>query len=409
MDLRKTADLIIKEAIASALPDAAVKRALSGRCFPGSVYIVAIGKAAWQMASAVAAVLGEGLTRGIVITKYGHVNGAIPRTACYEAGHPTPDENTYRATEKALELVSGLSADDTVILLISGGGSALFEQPLIGGEEMSAVTEQLLASGADIREINTIRKRLSAVKGGRFGLRCRPAHVLSVILSDVLGDPPGSIASGPAYPDDSTTEQALEIVRKYRLRLSEQAIVCLKRPLPDKSELSHIETLVTGSVKQLCASAKKTCERLGIEPVILTDTLCTEARLAGRALAERAKENAGRRPVAFIEGGETVVRLTGKGLGGRNQELALAAAEGISGLPDTAIFSVGSDGTDGPTDAAGGFVDGTTYGRLRSLGIDPEAVLRENDSFHALEKVGGLVVTGPTGTNVNDLSVLLML
>lgn len=291
MTLREMAEAIICEAIASALPNEAVKRALKGRAFPGRVLLVAIGKAAWQMAKSASDTLGDVISKGIVITKYEHVMGSIPSVECCEAGHPKPDKNTYLATEKALKMVSDLTADDTVIFLISGGGSALFEKPLISEEEMIDITGQLLSCGADITEMNTIRKRLSAVKGGRFGIACAPAHVLSVVLSDVLGDPLDMIASGPAYPDASTTEQALDIVDKYGLSLSESAMACLRKPLPTKEELTHVESIITGSVKQLCESAKSTCERLGITPIILTDRLCAEARMAGAALSKIAKEN----------------------------------------------------------------------------------------------------------------------
>ena len=257
-------------------------------------------------------------------------------------------------------------------------------------------------------EMNVIRKRLSAVKGGRFAQRCAPARVLSVVLSDIIGDPLDMIASGPAYPDFSTTEQAMQIVKKYSLRLSGQAMEALCRPTP--AVLDNVQTQVTGSVRQLCSAAAETCRELGIQPVVLTASLCCTARDAGSMLGSIAQFHGDTDvPLAFIMGGETVVRLTGHGLGGRNQELALAAAPAIAGMPGAAVFSLGSDGTDGPTDAAGGYVDGTTVPRLAEMGVSVDAVLRDNDSYHALQKCGGLIVTGPTGTNVNDLSVVLLL
>ena len=365
-------------------------------------------KAAWQMAKAASDELGDKIRQGIVITKHGYSMGSIGNLRIREAGHPVPDGDSYSATREALDMVRGLTAEDTVLFLVSGGGSALFESPLIPEGGLEDITRQLLACGADITEMNVIRKRLSDVKGGRFALHCAPARVLSVVLSDVLGDPLDMIASGPAYPDSSTPEQAMEIVKKYGLRLSEDALETLALPTPSK--LENVQTQVTGSVSQLCRAAEETCRELGIQPIVLTDSLCCTARDAGSMLGSIARLHRNTdRPLAFLMGGETVVRLTGHGIGGRNQKLALAAAPAIAGIPGAAVFSVGSDGTDGPTDAAGGYVDGATVPRLAELGICVDAVLRDNDSYHALQKTGGLIVTGPTGTNVNDLTVLLLI
>ena len=405
--LRRHADAIVNAAIRAVQPHDAVRRALEDQAFPGHVILVAAGKAAWQMAKVAHDCLGDGIDQGIVITKYGHVMGSIADFACYEAGHPIPDENSFRATEKALDLVSNLTAGDTVLFLLSGGGSALFEKPLIPGAELQDITGQLLASGADIVEINTIRKRLSAVKGGRFALACAPARVFCVVLSDILGDPLDMIASGPAAPDSGTCVQALAIVEKYGLRLSPQALALLEQETP--KELTNVTNRITGSVRELCAAAERACRELGYEPRILTDSLSCQARDAGVFLASVLREHVGSgRKLAFIAGGETVVRLTGHGKGGRNQELALAAAEGIAGIPGAAVFSVGSDGTDGPTDAAGGYVDHETFGTLNARGIHISRVLEDNDSYHALQQCGGLIITGPTGTNVNDVAVALL-
>lgn len=426
MSLRRDADYIIKESIHKVLPDEAVAQALAGKTFglektfgsektlgsekalnSGEIYVVAAGKAAWQMAKAAADIMGEQIEAGVVLTKYDHVMGDIPKMTCYEAGHPVPDENSFLGTQAALDLVEDLSAEDTVLFLLSGGGSALFEKPLIPGEELADITKQLLACGADIVEINTIRKRLSAVKGGKFAKMCAPAQVYSIVLSDILGDPLDMIASGPAYPDSATSENALAIVDKYGLKLKEGTLALLHEETP--KALDNVETVITGSVKNLCKAAADACRALGYEPIFLTDQLACEAREAGAFLAAIAKSHQdSEKSLAFIAGGETVVHLTGKGLGGRNQELALAAAEGIAGLRDTAVFSVGSDGTDGPTDAAGGYVDGETKGLLAKEGMDIYQVLQQNDAYHALEKVGGLIVTGATGTNVNDVAVLLI-
>ena len=408
MNLRSDADGIIEEALAAILPDAAVQKALHGHRFAGGrIVLAAVGKAAWQMARAAADALGERIDCGIVITKYDHVMEAIPRVTCMEAGHPVPDENSFAATEEALRLTEHLTAEDTVLFLLSGGGSALFEKPLIPAAELTDLTEQLLASGADIVEMNTIRKRMSAVKGGRFAAHCAPAHVFSIVLSDILGDPHDMIASGPAHPDASTAADAHGIVEKYHLRLSAAAAKLLDTPLP--SSLPNVEAHITGSVRELCAAAAAAAERRGYTPVLLTDQLASEAREAGRFLAAIARTHAGDGiSYAYIAGGETVVQVRGKGRGGRNQELALAASVGIAGLTNVAVFSVGSDGTDGPTDAAGGYVDGGTAAALAREDKSATAALAENDAYPALNAVGGLIMTGPTGTNVNDVAVVLI-
>lgn len=408
MDLRQDADRIYSAAIEQALPDVAVREALAGRDFgSGRVILISVGKAGWQMASAARSILGARITAGAVITKYEHSQGPLEPLEILEAGHPIVDEASFRAAGRALELVSGLTAEDTVLFLLSGGGSALFEQSPLSLAELQDISQQLLACGANIQEINCIRKRLSLVKGGRFGAACAPAHVLSVILSDVVGDRLDMIASGPACVDTSTTAEALDLVERYHLRLSEQAMALLRQPLP--SSLPHVENHMCGSVSQLCATAAQVCRRLGYRPELVSDRLDCEAKDAGAMLAGLLRQHTGcREPLAFIAGGETVVKLTGRGKGGRNQELALSAAAGISGMENAAVFSVGSDGTDGPTDAAGGYVDGGTAARLEALGLSIPAVLAENDAYHALRAVDGLIITGPTGTNVNDLSVALL-
>lgn len=408
MNVRGDAEAIIRESIKSVLPDEAVARALSQKQFgSGKLYVAAAGKAAWQMAKAASDILGDRIEQGVVVTKYDHVQGEIPRMVCFEAGHPVPDENSFLGTQAVINLVTGLDSEDTVIFLLSGGGSALFEKPLLPAEELQDITKQLLACGADIVEINTIRKRLSAVKGGKFAQICEPAKVYSIVLSDILGDPLDMIASGPAYPDSSTSEEAAAIAQKYQLRLSNEAKQLLQKETP--KQLSNVETVITGSVRQLCQAAAQACEACGYHPVFLTDQLDCEAREAGAFLAAIAKSHQNStESLAFIAGGETVVHLTGKGLGGRNQELALAAAQGIAGLEHTAVFSIGSDGTDGPTDAAGGYVDGQTKALLTEAGMDIYQVLQQNDAYHALERTGGLIRTGATGTNVNDVAVILI-
>lgn len=409
MNMRKDAAQIMQASLHAVLPDAAVRRALQAFRQPkGRLVMVALGKAAWQMAHAASDALGNAIEEGIVITKYGHDMGPIPRTAIWQAGHPIPDQNSFDATAAAIELVQPLRQQDTVLLLISGGGSALFEKPLCPPDELTDMTDQLMRCGANIVEINTLRKRISAVKGGRFAQLCAPAQVFSIVLSDIVGDPLDMIASGPAYPDQSTTEQAISIVQKYGLHLSPTILSLLEQPMPHT--LDNVETHITGSVRELCTAAAAQCRALGYDPVILTDSLSCEAREAGSFLAAVAQYQARicQAPCAFIAGGETVVHITGTGKGGRNQELALSAARGLSGIPNAVLFSVGSDGTDGPTDAAGGIVDGSTRDALLAQGIGIEAFLQQNDAYTALDRVGGLIRTGPTGTNVNDVAVLLL-
>lgn len=370
MSIYTDAQEIIHSALEACLPDQAVRRALEGKELgSGRVFLVALGKAAWQMARCAAELLGPRLEQGVVVTKHGHSQGDIPRCQVFEGGHPVPDEGSFRGTRAAMELVQDLAPQDTVVLLVSGGGSALFERPLIPAEEL--------------------------------------AQVYSIVLSDILGDPLDMIASGPAYPDRSTCAQARAIAEKYQLPLSGQARALLDQETP--KELDNVETVITGSVRELCSAAAAVCQRLGYETHILTDQLCCQAREAGSFLASIARTHGQEgRSLAFLAGGETVVLLTGKGLGGRNQELALSAAEGISGMENALIFSLGSDGTDGPTDAAGGIVDGQTRGKLAQAGLTIHQVLADNDAYHALEKVGGLIHTGPTGTNVNDVAVVLL-
>lgn len=408
MRVVEDAQIIMKAALDAALPDTAVKKALAELPeYRGKLILVAVGKAAWQMAAAAYRELGGKIDGGIVITKHDHAQGPIGPLEIREAGHPVPDEDSYTATQAAIDLVTPLGADDLVLFLISGGGSALFEKPLIDSAEMDDITRQLLACGADIVEMNTLRKRLSAVKGGKFAQLCAPAQVFSVVLSDILGDPMDMIASGPAYPDSATKEQAKAIVEKYGLKLSTDALALLDVETP--KELSNVQSQITGSVRQLCAAASQTAKELGYEPVVLSANLYCEAREAGSFLAAIAQTHAGDgKSLAYIAGGETVVHLTGKGKGGRNQEIALSAAKGIDGIEDCVVFSLGSDGTDGPTDAAGGICTGESAAKLRAQGISIDAVLKDNDAYPALKGIDGLIFTGPTGTNVNDLSCLLI-
>ena len=405
--LRIDAEKEAYTAINAVLPEGAVQRALLGKPFPGRVFLIAVGKAAPRMARSALSALSVPVTEGIVISKYGHFDSPIEGLRCFEAGHPVPDENSVLAGEAALKLTKDLREDDTVLFLLSGGGSALFEKPLIPLPELQDITNQLLACGADIVEINTIRKRLSAVKGGKFAAHCSPARVEAVILSDILGDPLDSIASGPVSPDSATSGDALAIAEKYALRLSAAARACLYEETP--KALDNVNAQVVGSVRELCRAAGEACRSMGYETVFLTDQLNCEAREAGRFLASVLRSHAGDgKKLAFLSGGETVVHLTGHGLGGRNQELALAASEGLRGMKNACVLSVGSDGTDGPTEAAGGYTDGDSFDALKAAGLDLYEVLKDNDAYHALKAVDGLIVTGPTGTNVNDLYLALL-
>jgi len=406
--LKKDAEYIIKNSIAEMLPERAVKNALSGFIFNGPVHMVAIGKAAYRMAEAACDHLGERIVSGLVVTKYGHA-GASDRFKIIEAGHPVPDLNSVAAASAALEIVNPLGRGDAVLLLISGGGSALFEMPADGLTlgDVGRVTDRLLSCGADITEINAIRKKLSVVKGGGFAAAAYPAKVYSVILSDVLTDDPATIASGPACPDTGGVD-ASGVIKKYGLTFDKK----ITERLETKINVGPVDVVnvICGSVREFCASAAKHAERLGYETQILTTSLGCEAREAGRFLGaigryiRRANNN---NPRAVIAGGETTVTLKGAGLGGRNQELALAAADEIAGLSGIIIFSFGSDGTDGPTDAAGGIVDGGTKKNLAERGLILSDILADNDSYNGLKACGGLIVTGPTGTNVNDVSVIL--
>ena len=406
--LRRDADVILRSSLNTVLPDEAVRRALRDlRPGKGRVLLVAAGKAAWQMAKTAVGILDGRISAGIVITKYGHSKGELAPLEIWEAGHPVPDENSLKATQRAIELVRDLTERDTVLFLISGGGSALFEKPLISLKELQDITSDLLASGADIVSMNTVRKRLSSVKGGKFARLCAPAHVYAIVLSDIIGDPLDMIASGPAYPDSSTCEEAMEVIRKFKIMLPEDAEKALREETP--KTLDNVETVITGSVTELAAAGQQAAEELGYEPWLLTTSLNCQAKEAGSFLAAIGRQYAASgKKMAVLAGGETVVHLHGRGKGGRNQEIALSAADGIAGLDNVAVFSFGSDGTDGPTDAAGGYGDGYTKEKLLEQGLAISDVLYKYDAFQALEMTGGLLITGGTGTNVNDLSVLLI-
>ncbi len=399
-DLKK----IYEKAIHDSLPDSAVKKALSYFKKPkGKVILVAIGKASWQMASVAKQELGDIIDFGVVITKYNHSLGKIDGIEIHEAGHPIPDENSICATKRVLELTKNLTVDDTVLFLVSGGGSSLFEMPRCTQEELKEINKALILCGAPIDEINTVRKHISMVKGGQFATHIYPARVFSVTLSDVIGNDLGVIASGPAHLDLTTKEDALEIIRKYDLPVDENIVI------ETPKTVKNVENYITGSVSGLCRSAKKQAKELGYETKIVGESLKMEASATGKLIAEIAKENENTsEPLCLIFGGESVVHVKGQGKGGRNQELALSCAQGIQGMKGVAMCSVGSDGTDGPTDAAGAWVDGDTWKNLQKLKKSPEECLKNNDSYNAFCGTEYHIITGPTGTNVNDLMVLLI-
>jgi len=410
--LRGVVDEIIKECDPYTCVRESIEKLAKLKNFEQMI-LIAIGKAAWRMAKAAKDSLRERIKTGIVVTKYGHSEGNLDGVEIFEAGHPIPDENSLRATKKILEITSNLSEKDLVLFLVSGGGSSLFELPQdgVGIEDIQKLTVQLLKSGAGIVEINSIRKRLSKVKGGRFAQHVYPARIVSLVLSDVLGDRLDTIASGPAYPDGTTTDQVLEILERYDVEISAQLLNVLLQETT--KELSNVETYIVGNVQKACEVARNSLERFGFNVIVLTTQLSCEAREAGRFFAAIAKEISNydrpiKKPAAVIAGGETVVHVTGSGNGGRNQELALAFAIEVDGMKGVTLCSFGTDGTDGPTDAAGGIVDGDTCEKIRKTGYSPQQLLDNNDSHTALKLAGDLLVTGPTGTNVNDIMMLIV-
>jgi len=418
--LREDAFKIIQESINAVMPDTAVEKALAEHknwlhSIKGRIVLVAIGKAAYTMARKASEVLGAQIDKGIVITKYDHLKDGLEHFECIEAGHPILDDNSVYAATRAIEIVSDLNQDDLVLFLVSGGGSAVFEKPYKGVtlQDITIVSDQLLASGANIHEMNTVRKHMSDVKGGRFAQHCGHAKIFEITLSDVIGNSLDTIASGPVHADSTTSEMALQVIDKYQIFIGEPVREALKVETPKKVE--NVKTFLAGSVRDLCESAAVTAKNLGYRPIIMSTSVDCEAKEAGRMLASIAKELkvsssssfSPDLPCAVIFGGEPVVTISGHGVGGRSQEVALSAAIEIEGLEGVTIFSVGSDGTDGPTDAAGGIVDGESAQIMQEENVDPIVHLNNNDSYRALNASGDLIMTGPTGTNVNDLMVIL--
>lgn len=389
------------------------------------IYVVGAGKAGAPMAAALEEILGDRISAGLVSVKGGYLGGTR-RIELKEAGHPVPDEAGFRAAKAVLELAARAGEEDLVIVLLSGGGSALLPFPAGGVTlaEKQELTQLLLSSGANIREINAVRKHLSRVKGGRLAQAAFPARLLALILSDVVGDPVDAIASGPTAPDPTTFADALAVLEKYRLRnkvptsILEHLQTGLEgllpeTPKPDDPLFRRVTNLVVGSNLSALLAARDRAEELGFHALILSSSIEGEAREVAKVHGAIAREvrrtgNPLPPPACVISGGETAVTVRGKGLGGRNQEFVLAAALEVEGLPQTVIFSAGTDGTDGPTAAAGAVADGETVQRARALNLAPAEFLADNNSYGFFERLQDLVITGPTNTNVMDLQLVLV-
>jgi glycerate 2-kinase len=390
-----------------------------------NLFVTGCGKAAARMALAIEDLLGDRVADGLVVIKYGH-DLPLQRIKVVEAGHPIPDEAGLDGARQIVELVRAAGENDLVLFLISGGGSALFPGPADGLTlaDKQRTTQMLLQSGATIQETNAVRKHISKSKGGRFAKLMAPSHLVSLILSDVVGDSLEAIASGPTVGDATTYADCLEIVQRYDLRekIPDSVVNLLGRgaqgavdetPKPSDAVFQKVQNVVIGSNQTALKAAKLQAEVLGYHTQILSSSIEGESRAVARSHSALVKEIAltdkpVRRPACVISGGETTVTVRGDGLGGRNQEFALAAAIQIDGLDGAVVLSAGTDGTDGVTDAAGGIVDGSTIQRGRAKGLDATAFLTRNDSNRFLKATDDLLITGPTFTNVMDLQVMLV-
>jgi glycerate 2-kinase len=361
----------------------------------------------------------------LINVKYGH-SQRLKRVRIQEAGHPLPDEKGLEGAKEMVKMLSHLTPKDLVLFLISGGGSALLPLPVEGITlaEKQATTQQLLSCGANIQEINTLRKHLSQIKGGGLAKMVFPATLVALILSDVVGDSLDAIASGPTVPDPTTYEDCARILNKYELwgKIPPSVAAHIREGMEGKKEetlkegapaFAGVYNLVVGNNLLAMQAAKKAAQALGYRTLLLSSLVEGETREVAKVHAAIAKEvllsgNPIPPPACILTGGETTVTLKGKGKGGRNQEFALAGALEIAGWEEILMMSAGTDGTDGPTDAAGAFADGKTLNRARTMGLDPWSFLKENDSYHFFEKLGDLIISGPTGTNVMDLRILLI-
>ncbi len=389
------------------------------------IFLIGTGKASSSMAQAIEEIFKDRITRGVITTKYGHTL-PLRRVETIEASHPLPDQKGLEGSKRIQDLLKGSGAEDLVFFLISGGGSALLPLPAEGItlQEKQKATQILLDCGADIKEINTIRKHISLIKGGWLARWASPSTVLSFILSDVVGDTLEVIASGPTVPDPSTFQEAWEIVKKYglirKVAPSIRRYLSLGKkekvretPKPGDQAFKRVFNFIIGSNILALRQAGKEARRLGFHTLILSSSIIGETSEAARFHGAIAREvlstgHPVKRPACILSGGETTVTIRGHGLGGRNQEFCLVGAFEIDGLEKAVLLSGGTDGTDGPTDSAGAIADHTTLRRAREMGLNPKAYLMNNDSYHFFEKLGDLLITGPTYTNVMDVRILLV-
>ncbi len=436
--LRDDAGAMIRRVIESVDPENAVKKQLS---LDGSmltvgptrhnledynrIVVLAGGKAACPMARATLDVLADYGKSGIVCTKYEHAS-EVDKLDVLEAAHPVPDEKSVECATRTIEIARNLGEEDLALVLISGGASAIWCGPVEGVtlDDKQVTTSALLRCGADIHEMNCIRKHLSVIKGGRLAETAHPARVISLMLSDVTGDDMTSIASGPTVPDPSTFSNALDIIEKYGIadKLPESVVSHLEAgarnpemetPKPFAGDFEDDFQLIVGSNDRAKQAADELGQSLGYKTYVVERPLTGEARDAAHFLCNMAKEmREGRqndgKPLMIIAGGETTVTIRGDGTGGRNQEMALQAAIELSSFPDVCFVSFGTDGNDGPTDAAGAYADSDTVLRARKQNLDPSAYLQNNDSYNFFKKLDDLVITGPTGTNVMDIQLVLI-
>lgn len=412
--LRRQALRIFNAALKAADPYAAVLRHLRVDTKPyRNVFVIGAGKASAQMARAIERLLGARITGGEINVKDGH-GAALRRIQINECGHPVPDQRGVAGARRIAKIASDAGPDDLIVCLISGGASALLPLPAppITLAEKQKATRRLLDCGANIHEINCVRKHISRIKGGQLARLAYPATLLTLILSDVIGDDLDVIGSGPTVPDHSTLSDARAILKKYGIP-NQLLASAEETPKPGDKIFQKTHNVIVGSNALAVDAAALEARRLGFHTLVLSTFLEGEAREVARVYAAIAKEiRASGRPVrraaCVISGGEPTVTMRGQGLGGRNQEFALAAAIDIAGLRDVVILSGGTDGTDGPTDAAGAIANGTTIARAQALGLDAAAFLRNNDSYHFFEATGDLIQTGPTGTNVADIQLILV-
>jgi glycerate 2-kinase len=436
--LRSDARSIFTAGLQSADPFAAIVRTLelredslrvADRTYELSavqnIFVAGCGKAAARMALAVQALLGERLVGGVIVVKHGH-QLPIERVKVIEAGHPIPDEAGLGGARQVMDLARSCGKKDLLFFLVSGGGSALLPYPAAGLslEDKRRTTAALLRSGAKIQEVNAVRKHISQIKGGRLARLAAPAMLVTLVLSDVINDSLEAIASGPTVPDSSTYADCLRIIKRYGVeRLIPFAVVdfleggangqIAETPKPSDTVFRDTQNVIVGGNRLALAAAQHRAQALGYHTLVLSDELQGESRIVAKSHSDLVKEflqtkTAARRPACLLSGGETTVTVRGDGLGGRNQEFSLAAAIEIDGIDGVVILSGGTDGTDGPTDAAGGIVDGCTIDRGRAKNLDAAVFLAQNDSYHFLQATEDLLVTGPTLTNVMDLQITLI-